>query len=63
MTLTDLTVCQVAKIAGCHINTVRNYEEHGYIQPMRDHNNRRRYSMAEALKLKELFNIRRPRKD
>lgn len=56
--MTDLTVSQVAKIAGCHINTVKNYEERGYIQAMRDRNNIRRYPLSEALKLKEILNIR-----
>ena len=57
--MTDLTVSQVAKIAGCHINTVLNYEQRGYIQAMRDNNNFRRYPLAEALKLKEILGIRR----
>jgi len=56
--MTDLTVSQVAKIAGCHINTVLNYEQRGYIQALRDHNNFRRYSLGEALKLKEILSIR-----
>ena len=55
----DLTVSQVAKIVGCHINTVKNYEGRGYIQAMRDNNNIRRYPLAEALKLKEILEIRR----
>ena len=56
--MTELTVSQVAKIAGCHSNTVLNYERKGYIQALRDSNNFRRYPLAEALKLKEILNIR-----
>jgi DNA-binding transcriptional MerR regulator len=56
----DLTVAQVADIVGCHINTVKNYEEQGFIKAMRDHNNHRRYRLGEALKLKRIFSIRRP---
>jgi len=56
----NLTVEQVATVAGCHRNTVLRYEREGYISPMRDHNNYRRYSRQDAVKLKELINIRRP---
>lgn len=56
----DLTVEQVATIAGCHRNTVLNYEQRGFIRPMRDHNNYRRYSRRDAKKLGEILNIRRP---
>jgi len=55
----NLTVAQVAQIVGCHILTVKNYEERGYIQPWRDNNNHRRFSLADALKLKEIFAIRK----
>lgn len=54
----NLTICDVAKIADCHINTVKNYEKRGYIKPARDNNNFRRYSQQEALKLKKLLSIR-----
>ena len=56
----NLTVDQVAKVAGCHRNTVLNYEKEGYITPLRDHNNHRRYTLQQALKLKKVFEIRRP---
>ena len=55
----NLTISDVAKIANCHINTVKNYEERGYIKPSRDNNNFRRYSQQDAKKLKEILNIRR----
>jgi len=55
----DLTISDVARIADCHINTVRNYERRGYIKPTRDNNNFRRYSRQDAMKLKEILNIRR----
>ncbi len=32
----NLTVAKVADIAGCHRNTVLNYEKYGYIKSMRD---------------------------
>ena len=56
----NLTVDQVAKVAGCHRNTVLKYEREGYITPLRDNNNFRRYTFQQALKLKEIFEIRRP---
>ncbi len=55
----NLTVAQVAQIAGCHILTVKNYEKRGYIEPWRDNNNHRRYSLAEAVRLKEILEIRK----
>ena len=55
----NLRVADVAKIAGCHILTVKNYERRGYIKPERDVNNHRRYALADALKLKEILEIRR----
>lgn len=59
----DLTVSQVAEIAGCHRLTVLNYTKRGYLKPMRDHNNFRRYTKQDALKLKQLLEIRRPQPD
>lgn len=55
----DLTIEQVAQIAGCHRNTILNFEKRGYIRPMRDSNNFRRYTLQDALKLKVLVNHRR----
>ena len=54
----NLTTCQVAKIAGCHSNTVLNYEKRGYIHPSRDFNGFRRYSLQDALRLKDILNVR-----
>ena len=56
----NLTVDQVAKVAGCHRNTVLKYEREGYIAPLRDNNNFRRYTLQQALKLKKIFEIRKP---
>ena len=56
----NLTVNQVAEIAGCHRGTVLNYERRGYLKPLRDNNNFRRYTKQDALKLKQLLEIRRP---
>ena len=58
----NLTVNEVAKIAGCHRNTVLRYEREGYIKPMRDLNNFRRYSRQDAAKLRDLLTIRNPAK-
>lgn len=54
----NLTVSGVAQIAGCHRNTVLNYEKRGYLKPLRDNNRFRRFSMKEALRLKEILEIR-----
>ena len=56
----NLTVNQVAEIAGCHRGTVLNYERRGYIKPLRDHNNFRRYTKRDAIKLKQIIEIRKP---
>ena len=56
----NLTVSQVAEIAGCHRGTVLNYERRGYIKPLRDNNNHRRFSRQDAMKLKQILKIRRP---
>jgi DNA-binding transcriptional MerR regulator len=56
----NLTAEQVARLAGCHRNTVLNYERRGYIKPLRDHNNFRRYTKRDAIKLKQILEIRKP---
>ncbi len=56
----DLTVKEVAGIVGCHRNTVLRYEKDGYVSPMRDKNNFRRYSLQQALELKKILNLRKP---
>jgi len=59
MTERNLKISDMARIADCHINTVKNYEQRGYIKSVRDNNNFRRYSQQDAKKLKEILNIRR----
>lgn len=54
----DLTVAQVAVIAGCHRNTVLRYDKIGMIYSKRDVNGYRRYSLGEAIKLKEILATR-----
>ena len=54
----QLKVSDVAKIVGCHRNTVLRYDQKGVIHSMRDNNNFRRYSIGEALKLKEIMSFR-----
>ena len=56
----NLTVSEVAEIAGCHRGTVLNYEKKGYIKPLRDHNNFRRYTRRDAIKFKQILEIRKP---
>ena len=56
----NLTVEQVARIAGCHRSTVLRYEQGGYLFPRRDHNGFRRFSKQDAQKLKQLLEILRP---
>jgi DNA-binding transcriptional MerR regulator len=56
----DWTISKVAEFADCHRNTVKRYEERGYLKPMRDVNGYRRYSKSEARKLKELLTFRKP---
>lgn len=55
----NLRVCNVAKVANCHVNTVRAYERKGYIKAMRDNNNFRWFSLQEAIKLKKILSMRR----
>jgi DNA-binding transcriptional MerR regulator len=54
----DLLISEVAAVAGVHVNTVRRYSNKGLIEAHRDHNGFRRYSLDEALKLKELVEQR-----
>ena len=56
----DLTVKEVAGIVGCHRNTILRYEKDGYVSPMRDKNNYRRYTLQQALELKKILNLRKP---
>ncbi len=51
----DLSVSQMAKLAGCHRAMVLFYEVHKYIKSHRDSDNFRRYQPCEALKLKEFL--------
>jgi len=55
----NLTVTQVARFAGCHDHTVRSYEKRGFIKAYRDFNNFRRFTLQEAMKLKEILSCRR----
>ncbi len=56
----NLSVSEVAEIVGCHRNTLLRYEKEGYVTPMRDNNNYRRYTVQQALKLKKILDSRRP---
>lgn len=48
----------VRAIVGCCDGTLRNYERRGIIIPYRDHRGYRRYTKAQAILLKKLFDIR-----
>jgi DNA-binding transcriptional MerR regulator len=56
---TVLTVADVARIANCHRSTVLRYEDKGVLLAKRDTNNFRRYSLEDALRLKDLLSTRR----
>jgi len=56
----DLTVEQVAREARCHRSTVLRYEVAGYISSLRDNNGFRRFTKQDALKLKQILEIRKP---
>ncbi len=58
----NLFVAQVAEIAGCHPNTVRRYENRGVLCPKRDMNGYRRYTIKQALELKNALAKRIDRK-
>ena len=60
MTEYTLTVSEVAELAGCHRLTVLAYEKRGFIKPMRNIQNHRRFREQDALKLKQILEIRRP---
>lgn len=55
----NLTVAQVARLVGCHDHTVRAYERKGLIRAFRDFNNHRRFTPTEAMKLKQIMEIRK----
>lgn len=50
-----LRVTEAAAKVGCHVDTLRAYEERGVITPARNNQNQRLYSPHEILKVKELF--------
>jgi len=54
----NLTPIDVARIACCHPNTVKNYARKGFITPARDINNFFRFTLAEAEKLRDLLSAR-----
>jgi len=50
----------VARFVGCHPNTLKGYEEQGYVKPIRDSNGFRRYTRAEMERLKKIYEIKNP---
>ena len=62
MTDANLKVLDMARFCGVHRNTILNYERKGVISSVRDIYNARRYTQAEAEKLKSLLAARWPAK-
>jgi DNA-binding transcriptional MerR regulator len=60
ITTPELFIRDIASIAGCSQQTVRRYEQKGFLTPVRDHNGFRRYTMLQARMLRKLFLIRQP---
>ena len=60
METTNLRVADVARIASCHPNTVRNYAEKGFLNPVQDVNGFFRFTEQDANKLKGLLSARWP---
>ncbi|UCF02935.1 MAG: MerR family transcriptional regulator [Deltaproteobacteria bacterium] len=52
---TNLFVAEVAQLAGCHVSTVYRYEKRGLIRSSRDRNGWRRFSLEEAVRLREML--------
>lgn len=59
---TNLRVADVARIASCHPNTVRNYAEKGFLNPSSDINGFLRFTEKDAQKLAGLLSARWPAK-
>lgn len=56
-----LSISEVAQTAGCRIKTVREYERKGLMRPLKSGNKDRRYSLDEALHLKQILQFTRAR--
>jgi DNA-binding transcriptional MerR regulator len=55
----SLKVGEVAKFVPCSIGTINNYIKQGFIkEPLRDKNGHRRFTKSQAVRLREIFNIR-----
>jgi len=50
----------VSRRIGCHPNTVKAYEEQGYVKPVRDSNGFRRYTKSQMERLKKIYEIKNP---
>jgi len=49
-----------ARFVGCHPNTLKTYEDQGYVKPIRDSSGFRRYTKAQIEKLKKIYEIKNP---
>lgn len=63
LVVTNLKVVDVARLAGCHRNTVLAYEAKGIIQSYRTINGHRRFTIDDAQKLKLILATRWPSDD
>ena len=50
----------VSREIGCHPNTLKAYEEQGYVAPIRDSNGFRRYTRTQIERLKRIYEIKNP---
>ena len=50
-----------AEYAECHIGTIENYVRRGFVGPTRDHNNFRRFSIAQLKEMRRIYRSNKPR--
>ena len=62
METASLRVLDLARKAKCSRGTVLNYEKNGIIKSVRDINGHRRFTLADAEKLKSILSARWPGK-
>ena len=53
-------ISSASRKIGCHPNTLKTYEEQGYVKPIRDSNGFRRYTKAQIERLKKVYEIKNP---
>lgn len=53
-------ISYAARFVGCHPNTLKTYEEQGYVNPIRDSSGFRRYTKGQIERLKKIYEIKNP---